>query len=234
MPVDTGVAPVARGRTWYGPEATIPSSTTGWGTNVELEGRPHVFQDFDPSASPQLTKRSQNGVKCLLVRNTSAITLFAGDAVTWQSGYRGKRVDGKVCINGQEVAGLVDDFLPTAGVRANDLFWLIVDGNCLVRTNMSNANTGTMADGLLNNGNILYALTAATSQQTGTTATCGKLTSITALNAATTWTATQTTDSTLAFIMFNRCARAMTARTTANTGGLSTGTMLVNFKGTIY
>lgn len=228
MPVDTGVCPVPRGRTWYGPEQTVPenSSTgavtlasTGFGTNMEHEGHPHVFQDFDPGASPRLTKRSHQGVKCLLVRNCTSTVLYAGDAVTWGSGYRGKRVDGKCTTTAQEIAGFVDDFLPSGGVRNGDLFWLVVEGNCLVRTNMSNANAGM--------GDILYAITAATSQQAGSTSTCGKLI---ALNSAGTFGDTMTTNGTLTLTLANFAARAMTARTTTNTGGLTTGTMLINVR----
>lgn len=152
--MDTQVLPFPRGKTHYGQERTIP--TSDFGGTVDLEGMKVVFADTDPADTTK--RRSGGDLHAICVRNVSGITLFKSQIVTWKSGYRGKRVDGYSKETGEECAGVIDDHLGTQGVRNNDLFWLLVDGQMLLWQPM---NGDLAAD--LDAGAILYAETAAAS-----------------------------------------------------------------------
>ena len=151
--------PIKRGQTYYG--GNVPASTY-WKETVDIEGLEAIFEDVaPPTARGQvLTKRSGRPVKCRLVRNASAgsLALLPKFVVTYASGYQFKRVDGNVAVNDVEVAGVVDEFLPAAGVSVGDLFWIVYDGTTLVKGSLD-ANTIAAGDRLL-------ALTAATTNAT--------------------------------------------------------------------
>lgn len=190
--------PFPRGKSYYQGQTIDANNLPG----VHLEGQDCVFLNTDPSTT--INRRNQGDVRAIIVRNTSGITLSAKRVVKWASGYRGRRVDGYANVDHEEVAGVVDDHVGSGGVQANDLFWLIVEGECLIQTPM----TGAGFNGDVAVGDILTALTAAAS--TGTTA--GRFQRWNG-----TFTATQTTDGTLGNILANRFARAMSAKTTGNT-----------------
>ena len=176
------------GKTYHG------GTPTSVGRSVELEGTCVTFRDEVKSGSAPATIRSGRFKKCILVRNTSGAALAPKRLVTWESGYRGRRVSAYADVAAEEVAGVVDDRLPASGVADDDLFWLIVGGPALVKT----ANAGASA--VIAEGDVLVALTA------GTTADAGRLgvanTASTALAAS---------------VSINRIGRAMSAATTANT-----------------
>lgn len=182
------------GKTFF--EGSAPSVTT---QTIRLEGVQKSFQDLSVSTGTGAkVPRSGRFRVARLVRNASGITLQGKRLVSWQSGYRGTRVDGYVRTSNAEAAGVVDDQLPTSGVVNNDLFWLIIKGPCLIKTALeANANN------VLVDGDIAVALTAATSQAT----TSGRFIAL-ASSAATTQSGAA---------LLNAIGRVMTARTTANT-----------------
>ena len=92
----------------------------------------------------------------------------------------------------------MDEFLPTAGVPANDLFWIVVEGPTNILSDLAGADNN-----VVNIGGILVALTAATSQCT----TAGRVMPQDITGAT----------SVLANAVQNRIGRALSARTTANT-----------------
>lgn len=205
--MDTGVKTPGRGSTWYGPSNTI--DTNNYGSTIHLEGQCVIFHDMDPTATT--TRLSGMDVKCLLVRNVSGITLLPGRLVTWQSGYRYRRVDGYSAVSNCEVAGVVDDFLPTAGVRNGDLFWLVVQGPC--RATLSNT-AAECATSLVAEGNFLTAVTAAS---TVVSTTAGRFTG---RAADLTCAILDCTNGTNALFLMNHFARAISASTTANSNQL--------------
>ncbi len=160
--MDTNVNIVPRGKTFYNGN-TIDSNNLG---GVELEGMRHTFKDTDPANLAVKGNRGGAGreVTAVLVRNSSTIALVPGKAVVWAAGYRYRRVDGYLRTTAGECAGFVDDHLPTAGVAVNDLFWLIIDGPCLVKTPLA---AGEFAIDIVE-GEPLYGLTAAASTSTST------------------------------------------------------------------
>lgn len=185
---------VDRGRTYYDGN-TIDSADYG---GVGLEGSIRVFRDFDPT--DRLKLRSARDITCILVRNVSGIALLPGRIVRWKAAFRGKRVDGYTTTTAAEAAGVVDEWLPTAGVPDGDLFWLVVDGPSLVRSDLT-GDAGTA----FSEGAILIAVTAATSQATS----AGRMTEADFTTAA--------TGATLGDQIVNRIGRAMSANTTSQT-----------------
>jgi hypothetical protein len=189
-----------RGSTFYGTDGDILSNPV---QSAGLEGTEVVFPDKDP-ANP-IVRRSDNDVMAIIVRNSTGVTLYAGQLVSWSGGTRKKRV-GRLCYQlGERVAGVVDDFLGVGGVRNGDLFYLLVKGPCLAQLSITPADLSPViaVDDFL----IATAGTAATDPVAGGFRSwCG------------TWSATETTDGTATRIGKNMFGRAMSAATTANTG----------------
>lgn len=181
-----------------GPNRTAPTSSN-YGTSKDLEGFTRTFEDRDPSSGVGIKPLRSNRAKiCRLVRNVSGIALLPKRIVTYAAGYIGKRVDGYCRLDFVRCAGVVDEWLPTAGAPTDDLFWITVKGPTLIKTSL-----GADATAVINEGDQLVALTAATSQAT----TAGRVQSFAA-------TSNLTNAMSAAF---NRFGTAMSAKTTANT-----------------
>jgi hypothetical protein len=192
---DVGSMPQKLGATFYGRAGTIPSSSADYG-GIHLEGGIRVFRV--KTLSDRTVLFGQYDLTALLVRNTSAGNLTPGRGVTWAAGFYKRRVDGYSRTTAVAVAGFVDPYLPSVGVRAGDLFWLCVKGPALIKTDLAGG-----ANNLLPEGTVLVALTGATSGAT----TAGRiapqdLTGATAV---------------LGAQLQNKVGTAMSARTTANT-----------------
>lgn len=190
---------------------TLPST---YGNDAQMEGRQKNFPNLQPvTNSAAVSPRDGQEKVCMLVRNASTVALKRRRLVKWQSGYRGRRVDGYCNSDAEECAGVVDEALgANQTVPVNDLFWLEVKGPCLV-----NLPWGSGAPNVVTAGGLLYALTAAAS--TGDTGGHAQM------FAATTGT-TQALSQILNFIGY-----AMSAATTANTGGGTTNNeVLVDLK----
>jgi hypothetical protein len=179
------------GKTYHG---GTPSSV---GRSVELEGTEIKFRDEVRNGASPRTKRSGEFRYARLVRNTSSITLEPKRTVTWQAGYRHRRVDGYSRLDGVEVAGVVDPDLPATGVKPNDLFWCFFRGPVPVKTPVAGNATNVFSE-----GDVIGALTAATS---GADA-AGRVGKV-----ATASTALAGSD------LINRVGRVMSAMTTAQT-----------------
>jgi hypothetical protein len=140
-----------------------------------------------------------------LVRNVSGITLLPSRIAIYASGFVEKRVDGYTHLTAEEGAGIVDPFLPSNGVPNGDLFWLIESGVVPVRSPLTNFSADCAV------GDILYAITAASSQA----GAAGRFT-----RWGGTFSAAENTDGTAAKILLNHIGRAMSACTTAGTDQL--------------
>ena len=145
-------------------------------------------------------KLSEAPLISVLVRNNAGIALEPKRLVVWET--RFKSVDGYSSTTAVEVAGVVDPFLPSTGVPNGDIFHLLVDGPVLIKSQLSTLGANVSA------GDLLYAITAATSQAT----TAGRFTAW-----GGTFSLTQTTDGTEANVIRNAIGRAMSALTTGNT-----------------
>lgn len=124
-----------------------------------------VFPDVNPTTG---AIRSGRLKKCVAVRNTSAAALLPKRVVRFAVGTAGaslfSAVDGYAAVGNNEMVGVVDEYLPTAGVAVNDVFWVTVDGP----TEVAHALSGTEVAV----GDRLAAITAATSGAT----TAGRVT----------------------------------------------------------
>ncbi len=196
----TGALPI-RGRTFLGGNANRTIDAT---MGVDKEGSLMLFDDDDPTVTTGAkTKRSNRQVTCLLVRNVAAAALLPKFIVKWKSGQRNRQVDGYTAVTNEAAAGVVDEFLGSAGVAVNDLFWIVVRGPTLMKTALEGDGTN-----VINLDDILGALTAATSGAT----TAGRV-RVNALTA----TSTALTDGSEGNKQMNSFGRALSARTTGNT-----------------
>lgn len=92
-----------------------------------LEGLPGEFKDFNISDSGVKSYRTGLTIYCLWVKNEAGVALLPGEIPIWLSSAVGTSVGAKAgsLIRG---AGVVDPYLPAAGVADNDHFWLVYRG----------------------------------------------------------------------------------------------------------
>lgn len=198
MPRDEA-PPFGRGETFFN------GGTTDTTSGAQHEGKEWVFEDLQwtgtTGAKPARTNRK---VRCKVVRNVSGIALLPKRLCKYKttSGLYGAQVDGYCTLDAEDFAGVVDEWLPAAGVPANDLFWIVLEGPTLCLTDLAAAATNSYSA-----GTALISLTAATSQAT----TAGRVQPVNIANAT-----TDNDFNTLNQAM-NRIGRAMSARTTNQT-----------------
>lgn len=141
--------PFDRGFTFYNGE-TIDTADLG-GKNIE--GKEYVFESNrqidhtgatpDPSGRP---------VRVKVVRNRAAVALKPGRIVTWSAASTAPfqtGVAGYATAVAGLVAGVVDEYLPAAGVPVGDLFYLVVDGPGKILSGATTAPAITYGDRLV-------------------------------------------------------------------------------------
>ena len=143
--------PFSRGETYYN-GGTIPNfasppngiAITPGGFN--LEGKEYEFEDGSSAADEMNTPGYGTGmyVKVRAVRNASGFNIKPGQICTFTTTY----VDGStvvpygICVGGvtDTLAAFgypADEFLPAAGVPNGDLFYIVVEGPCLLKLAVS-------------------------------------------------------------------------------------------------
>lgn len=198
--------PFARGTTYMGLTETIDTANLA---GINLEGKEYIFEDLDPrGAAGSVAVRTNRPVRCRIVRNMAGTTLFA--KYCGQQGVTAGKVN--VYLSGLVAVGAtrgfpIDEYLPAAGVRNGDLCYVVIEGPALVRTSLA-AN----AENVINLGDTLVALTAATSGATTAGRVIVRNTTLTNVTAAANFDA-----STFANNVQNRIGMALSAATTANT-----------------
>ena len=117
------------------------------------------FTDVNPANGQVRTNRRK---VCVCVKNTSTVVLLPKRIVAFNTaaGKMFTEVNGYSAVTNEERVGVVDEWLPSAGVAINDIFWVTVNGP----TEVVAALSGTA----ITAGARLAAITAAAS--TGTTA----------------------------------------------------------------
>lgn len=220
--------PFPIGTTYF--DGQTADTTTKEATN--LEGKEYLVEDLNFSSatfSSTKTQRTAYLKKVRIMRNVSGVVLAGGYLCTPQAGgtdgrfFMG-RTDGYATIGGSiptatQPAYGIDEFLPSGGVPANDLFYATVEGPFLGIVAATAANLlGLSYNGTarpIGVGDVLVADTAAASTFGITqlsTMTCGKIAAFT--NGG-------VTGITLGFNLLNRIGRALSAITTGNTTGQS-------------
>jgi len=119
--------------------------------------------------------RSNRRKVCIAVRNTSGIALLPKRVVRLAGSGTALfgAADGYAAVANEPFCGVVDEFLPAAGVANNDVFWVTVDGPTEVSVALSGSDVAVRS--------ALSVITAATSGAT----TAGRVT-LSPLTAATT------------------------------------------------
>ena len=125
---------------------------TGW------VGAVKVFPDVDPKTGKVRSNRLKT---CIAVRNGSGVALLPKRAVAFKAGSFSE-VDGYSRVTNAPVAGVVDEFLPTSGVAANDVFWVTVEGP-----------TELFVSAAVAVGDVVAAVTASTTNLTAAASTGG-------------------------------------------------------------
>ena len=151
--------PFARGETWYngGTIDSVVTDTLGLG-GINYEGKEFVFevnaQDQETAFGNSYQDPSGRAVRVKVVRNLSGVNLLPARLAHWQAGSttsgRGYKtaVDGYAIVPGPGIAGVIDEFLPPAGVPNYDLFYLVIDGPSQF-TNVTGAVSFTTGDCLV-------------------------------------------------------------------------------------
>jgi len=157
------------------------------GTNYE--GKEWHVEDTKHNTGQYITIRA--------VRNSGTFNLLPSRLVTFDTAWVGQRVNGYSTVAYAPCLP-VDEQLPAAGVVPNDLFYVIMEGPCLVLVPLDAG-----ADNVITAMDPLAAITAATSGAT----TAGRI-----ATANTSGSTTNQRDS-----LLNVVGRAMSAATTAQT-----------------
>ncbi len=105
--------------------------TLGVSSLTDGTGWVGVVKQF-PDVNPITGAIRSNRIKtCVAVRNVATIALAPKRTVVFATaaGLGGlSTVTGYSSVLNAEHVGVVDEFLPTAGVAINDVFWVVVDG----------------------------------------------------------------------------------------------------------
>jgi hypothetical protein len=158
--------PFGLGQTWFSlgaGESLKNDSYHGIQSNAlygdNFTGCVKEFTDVNPITGQVRTNRRK---VCVAVKNTATIALAPKRVVRFSltAGKVLTEVDGYSAALNEERVGVVDEWLPAAGVTVNDIFWVTVDGPTEVAHALSGTNIAA--------GDRLAAITAAAS--TGTTA----------------------------------------------------------------
>jgi hypothetical protein len=139
----------------YGP------SSGAYGDN--WVGSVKEFTDVNPVTG---VVRSNRRKVCVAVRNSSGVSLLPKRVVTFSTaaGKLFSEVTGYSAVANEERVGVVDEYLPSAGVANGEVFWVTVDGPTEVSVALSGTDVAS--------GDRLAAITAAASTST----TAGRVT----------------------------------------------------------
>jgi hypothetical protein len=131
--------PFARGETWSNSDPQVAAYAALYGDGgVNIQGKEYIFepnsQDSE-TAFPSSNDPCGRPIHVKVVRNKSGINLKPGRLVHYKTddanGYE-VSVDGYCNALADRPAGIVDEFLPAAGVADDDLFYIVIEGPTLV------------------------------------------------------------------------------------------------------
>jgi hypothetical protein len=94
------------------------------GDGSGLVGTRKVFRDENPTTGALNSNRT---VECICVKNTSGSALLPGQVAKFKDSAILSEVDG-LAVAATTLMGVVDEYLPAAGVPNGEVFWLVVRG----------------------------------------------------------------------------------------------------------
>jgi len=124
-----------RGQT-LGVTVTLYEAENGDGSTVV--GTRKVFRDEDPKTGALKSNRT---VECIAVKNTSGSALVPGAVAKFKDAAILSEVDG-LATTSTALMGIVDEYLPSAGVPNNEVFWLVVRGPSTVTKTSTSVSAG--------------------------------------------------------------------------------------------
>ena len=119
--------PWVRGASFHSGD-TVPSTEDLFG-GKNIEGKEYVDEDVAPIGVTKVATGRKVVLK--VVRNVSGVALKPGRTVRFSAASTAPfecRVEGYAIAASDRVAGVVDEYLPSAGVPNNDLFYIVVGG----------------------------------------------------------------------------------------------------------
>ena len=109
-----------------------------------LLGQKAIFNDLDYSSTSQIKPDlSQIEIEAVWVKNRSGGALLPRAIVKWHTSYPGTGIVDETTTN-DVAAGVVDPYLPAAGVANNDHFWLIRKGPAKIDSDGAAITTGDL------------------------------------------------------------------------------------------
>ena len=124
-----------RGQT-LGVTVTMYEAENGDGSTVV--GVRKVFRDEDPKTGALKSNRT---VECIAVKNTSGSALLPGAVAKFKDAAILSEVDG-LATTSTALMGVVDEYLPAAGVANNEVLWLVVRGPSTVTKTATSVSAG--------------------------------------------------------------------------------------------
>lgn len=148
----------------------MPRGKTMTSVGASMVGLEKEWPDVNWGSTERVKPPRTGGlVKCMLVYNAHTAAVTPGLVVTWTAGYWGKRT-GAPCGAGAIGAGIVDEYLPSAGAAAGSYYWLVRKG----------PTNGVVATASISQGKrVVTSGTGKVVEDTATTtslvATCGQV-----------------------------------------------------------
>lgn len=125
----------ARGQT-LGITVKLYEAENGDGSTVV--GTRKVFRDEDAKTGALKSNRT---VECIAVKNTSGSALLPGAVAKFKDAAILTEVDG-LATTSTALMGIVDEYLPAAGVADGEVFWLVVRGPSTVTKTATSVAAG--------------------------------------------------------------------------------------------
>jgi len=123
-----------RGQT-LGITVKLYEAENGDGSNIV--GTRKVFRDESPAG----VINSNRTVECIAVKNTSGSALLPGSVAKFKDSAILTEVDG-LATTSSALMGIVDEYLPAAGVADGEVFWLVVRGPSTVTKTSTSVSAG--------------------------------------------------------------------------------------------
>lgn len=124
-----------RGQT-LGITVTMYEAVNGDGSTVV--GTRKEFRDESPLTGVINSNRT---VECVAVKNTSGSALLPGQVAKFKDAAILTEVDG-LATTSTALMGIVDEYLPAAGVKDGEVFWLVVRGPSTVTKTATSVAAG--------------------------------------------------------------------------------------------
>lgn len=108
------------------------------GDGSHIVGTRKVFRDEDPKTGALKSNRT---VECIAVKNTSGSALLPGQVAKFNDAAILSEVNGGA-VAATVLMGVVDEYLPAAGVANGEVFWLVVRGPSTVTKTATSVSAG--------------------------------------------------------------------------------------------